>query len=351
MKKRSIIISVVVIAIFGAMAWTLAGNKEEIENRMVLKTIEEKVAVNVAPVKLQEVNGRLQLTGIAEPIREVVVASECAGKLTEINIKMGDFVSKGTILAKVDDTNKRLAFENAQLNYNKYKEDYDRYQVLSKGDAVSESQVRDMKIGFENARIQLENARKQWDDTKIVAPFNGAVTTKNTELGSYVNVGTSIAGIADISQLKIILAVSESNVYQLCKGQEVVVSTNVYPGVTYNGTISSISPQGSNAHTFPVEVVIENNSKNPLKSGTYVNAQVEMGKTGKALMIPRDAIISSIKDPSVYVVKGESVELVKINTGRDYNSFLEVTSGLKEGDQVVINGQINLIDGAKVSIK
>jgi RND family efflux transporter MFP subunit len=148
----------------------------------------------------------------------------------------------------------------------------------------------------------------------------------------------------------VLLAVSESNVYQLRKGQVVGVSSNVYPGVTFKGHISSISPQGSNAHTFPVEILIANNNKTPLKAGTYVNVHIDMGKTQKALMISRNAIVSSIKDPSVYVVKGETVKLVRINTGSDYKSYLEVTSGINEGDQVVTNGQINLMDGARVSV-
>jgi multidrug efflux pump subunit AcrA (membrane-fusion protein) len=67
-------------------------------------------------------------------------------------------------------------------------------------------------------------------------------------------------------------------------------------------------------------------------------------------MIPRDAIISSIKDPSVFVVKDEIVSLVPIFTGRNYDSYIEVVSGLTEGEQVIINGQINLTNGTKVSI-
>ncbi|MFA5419638.1 MAG: efflux RND transporter periplasmic adaptor subunit [Bacteroidales bacterium] len=350
MKSKSLIIVAIVVTLFGAIAWTLASNKKEIDSRKEVNITEERIAVTVASAQLREICNQLELVGLAEPDKEVVVASESAGKIVQISFKLGDFVNKGAVLANVDDTYKRLAFENAQLNYNKYKEDYERYQVLRKGDAVSEEQLRNMKIGFENASIQLENTKKQLDDTKIVAPFSGVITSKNTELGAYVNAGTPIAGMADIAQLKIMLAVSESNVYQLHKGQEVSVSTNVYPGVTYIGTISSISPQGSSAHTFPVEIVIANSSKNPLKAGTYVNARVDMGKSGKTLMIPRDAILSSIKDPSVYVVKGEKVELVKINTGLEYNSYLEVTSGINEGDQVVTNGQINLTEGAKISI-
>jgi len=350
MKKKSVIIIVVVLALSSTMAWTLADNKKEIESKKEVKTSDSKIAVSVASAQMQETSGTLELVGMAEADKDVVVASKSAGEIVHINFKLGDYVNKGAVLAQVDDAYKRLAFDNAQLNYNKFKEDYERFQVLRKADAVSENQLRDMRIGFENATIQLETAKKQWDDTKIIAPFSGVITSKNTEAGAFVNVGTPIAGIADISRLKVLMAVSESNVYQLRKGQEVSITTNVYPDVTFKGNIANISPQGGGAHTFPVEIIIANSEKHPLKAGTYVNARVDMGQTTQALMIPRDAIVSSVKDPSVYVVKGETVELVKINTGNDYNSYLEVISGIGEGDQVVTNGQINLSNGAKVSI-
>jgi len=148
----------------------------------------------------------------------------------------------------------------------------------------------------------------------------------------------------------VLLAVSEANAYNLRAGREVAVSASVYPGVTYKGIITSISPQGSGAHTFPVEITIANSDKHPLKAGTYVNASVSMGNNCTALMIPRDAIVNSVKDPSVYIVRGETVELVKITTGSDYNSYLEVIAGISAGDRVVTNGQINLMDGAKITI-
>ncbi len=350
MNKKSVLISVVVIGLSGLMGGTLVRNKKELESRKEVTAVNDRIAVTTATAAIRETSGLVELTGVTEPVREVVVASESAGKIVKINFKLGDPVSKGMVLAEVDDTYKRLAFENAQLNYNKFKDDYERYQVLRQGDAVSENQLREMKIGFEQAGIQLEDAQKQWEDTKITAPFSGVITSKSTELGTYVHDGTPIAGIADIAQLKISLTVSETHVYQLRKGQEVSVSTTVYPGITYKGTLSAVSPQGSEAHTFPVEAIIANDRENPLKAGTYVQVRVDTGKTGKALMIPRDAIVSSVKDPSVYVVKDETAELVKINTGNDYGSYLEVTSGLQEGDRIVTNGQINLMNGAKVSI-
>ena len=143
---------------------------------------------------------------------------------------------------------------------------------------------------------------------------------------------------------------SESNAYELREGQQVNIIADVNTEANFSGKISNISPKASASHTYPVEIIISNNGKDKLKAGTYVNVSVNMGKSGKALMIPRDAIVSSVKDPSVYVVNDNAVKLVKITTGRSFNSNLEVAAGLNEGDKVVTNGQINLMDGAKVSI-
>jgi len=350
MKKKTIIISVTIVAIMGFMVMQLFANKAEVDSKKVIKTGQENVAVSVATAEMRATSGKLNLVGTAMPDKEVTVAAETSGKIVQVNFKLGDYVNEGSVLAKVDDTYKRLAYETAQLNYSKYKEDYERYQTLRQGDAVTETQLRDMKMGYESAKIQLENAQKQLDDTKIVAPFSGVITSRNTELGAFVNTGTPIASIADISQLKVTLSVSENNVYQLQKGQTVSVSTDIYPDINYRGNITNISPKGSNTHTYPIEIMIANNSKNPLKAGTYVNVLVDLGADGNFLMIPRDAIVSSVKDPSVYVINNGVAQLTKISTGQNYNTYLAVTSGLKLGDKVVTNGQINLTDGAQISV-
>ena len=350
MKKKTIIASASIVVLLGAMTLTLANNKKVIDKNKEVKTTQSDIAVTIASTELKATNGNLQLVGTAQPCKEVSVASESAGKIIQVNFKMGDFVAKGKVLAKIDDTYKRLAYENAKLNYDKTKDDYNRYSSLRKGDAVSDTQLRDIKMAFDNASIQLENAKKQLDDTKIIAPFSGYITSQTTELGAYVNVATVIAGIADISSLKVVLDVSESSAYQLHQGQQIIVTTDVHPEAEYKGTISTISPKASTSHTYPVEVLISNNGKDKLKAGTYLNVSVNMGKSGKSLMIPRDAIVSSVKDPSVYVLAGNTAKLVKITTGRTINSDLEVLGGLNQGDKVVTSGQINLTDGAKVSV-
>jgi membrane fusion protein, multidrug efflux system len=350
MNRKSIFIISAVVILLGIITWTLASNKSVIDSRKKISTIEPIVTVTVASAELKETNGTMELVGTTQAAKEVNVSSESIGKIVQVNFKMGDYVSKGSILAQIDDTYKRLAYETAKLNYDKCKEDISRYQALRKGDAISETQLRDIQLIFDNARIQLENAKKQWDDTKIVAPFSGYITSQSTELGAYLSAGTVIAGIADISELKVVFDVSESNAYQLQQGQKVSVTTNVHPDARYTGTISNISQKASASHTYPVEILIANNGDLKLKAGTYVNVKVNVVQNTKTLMIPRDAIVSSVKDPSVYVVKGNIAQLIKIGIGQNYDSFVEVVTGLNAGDQVVTNGQINLTDKTKVSV-
>jgi RND family efflux transporter MFP subunit len=180
MKKKTIIITATTFALLGVMVFTLASNKKVIDERKQVKTTETNVAVTVASTEMKATNGNLELVGTAQPCKEVNVASESAGKIVQVNFKMGDFVAKGKVLAKIDDTYKRLAYDNARLSYNKNKEDLARYEALRKGDAISDTQLRDIRLAYENAAIQLENAKKQWDDTKITAPFSGYITSQNT---------------------------------------------------------------------------------------------------------------------------------------------------------------------------
>lgn len=342
-----IIGSIVALAIVGAIVFTLIKNKKIVDTRSEGKVTDTEIAVTVVQAETKEVDNQLKFVGTVNPDKEVIVSAETVGKIVSINFKLGDYVTKGAVLACIDETNALLSYENAQISYNKSKDDYERYQILREGDAVSEIQLRDTKITYDNANIQLKNAKKALSDTKIISPFSGYITSRNTELGAYVNPGTPIAALADIFNLKVTLSVPETSAYLLSKGQSVTITANVLPDVIFNGNISNVSPQGSSSHTYPVEIAISN-SKNQLKAGTYVNIDITLGENIKALLVPRDAIVSSVKDPSVYLIKDNIAKLVKINIGRDLGPYMEILSGIEEGDYVVTNGQINLSDGAKV---
>lgn len=170
------------------------------------------------------------------------------------------------------------------------------------------------------------------------------------EEGTYVNTGNPIASIVDVSRLKVKINVSETNIYNLHVGDKVKITTSIYNGIAFEGRISFVSPRGDDAHNYPVEVEISNNSKNPLKAGTFVNVEVEIKTSKDGLFIPRAALQGSIQDAKVYVAENGKAMLKNVVIGQQVNDMLEVTSGLTENQKVIVTGQVNLTDNKPITI-
>ena len=236
------------------------------------------------------------------------------------------------------------------LSASKLKKDLERFENLYKGGSATEQQLDDARNASENAKLQLEQAKKQLADATIIAPFSGVVTQKLVENGAYINIGNPIASIVDVSKLKIKLNVSESNVYQLKKGDLAIITSDIYPNQSFNGRISFISEKGDDTHNYPVEIEIPNSSSHPLKAGTFVNASVTIPGKAMALFIPREALQGSSQDASVFLAQNGKAVLKKITVGAGTDLNLEVISGLKKGDKVVTTGQINLEDGKDIRV-
>ena len=159
-----------------------------------------------------------------------------------------------------------------------------------------------------------------------------------------------VADVVDISKLKFDVNVAENDVFRMKVGDKVEVTTEVYPGVIFDGKIATISDKGDEAHTYPVEVDLYNSKQHPLKAGMFGTVNFVASTKGEALMIPREALIGSVKNPKVFVVDNNKARLVDLVIGRTYDNYLEVLSGLKDGQTIVINGQNNLGENSKVKI-
>jgi hypothetical protein len=107
----------------------------------------------------------------------------------------------------------------------------------------------------------------------------------------------------DISKLKLKLNVSEKDAFRLKKGDKVDISTDVYPGVKFTGSIEFVSVKGDEAHTYPVEISLPNSREHPLKAGMFGKAAFRTSGEEPVLVIPRETLVGSIKDAKVFVVE------------------------------------------------
>jgi membrane fusion protein, multidrug efflux system len=349
MKKITIII-IISIAILAVIVFRLSTNYKKINANKDVSTDLAYISVNVSPVLKTTVNCSLQLTGYMDAYSKIDIAAEAQGIITSLDAEPGQEKPKGNVIATIDAKLKNFVVRKAKNLKVKLEKDLERNKNLYDGGSLTEQQLEEAQNAYDDAVIQLEQAEKQLAEATIKSPINGIITRKHVEEGEYINVGSPIATIVDISRLKIKLNVSEANVYQLKTGDQAIIATDVYPGVKFEGSISFISPQGDDSHNYPVEIEISNNSKYPLKSGTFANVMIKLPVAAEALYIPRESLLGSITEASVYVAENNKAILKKIVVGNGNDKYIKVISGLKEGEEVIVNGQINLSENKTIKI-
>ncbi len=349
MKKTTIIISLAVLAVVILIGARLVSNKKAIDEKNKPVTVSNAaIPVTVVEVKEDTVSQSLLKTGNLIPFRETSLMATSQGQVLKVNFDLGTNVSKGSTLIQIDNKLNELALQATQLNIDKLQKDVARYDKLYAGNATTELQLNQTKFDYENAVNKAEQIRKQIQDATVKAPISGRIVKKDIEVGEFVNAGTVLATILDVSRLKVQVMVNEKDVYQLREGQKVKVTADVISGKMFSGQISYIAPRGNEEHSYPVEIMIPNSGQ--LKAGTFVNVDFSQKSKEKSLQIPRVALVESIKNPYVYVVNQNIAQQRKLTIGRELGNNIEVLGGLNPGDQVVTTGQLNLTNGKSVQV-
>jgi RND family efflux transporter MFP subunit len=347
--KKVLIFIAVLAALVALIVNTLLSNKQILDAKKKPVPI-KPVAVSTVEVTERSFQENLLLIGTVIPNKDVMVVSETQGKATAVNFEVGDYKQVGSVLVKVDDELKKANFESAVATYEKAKKDLERFEELYKKNVGALTQLEQARHGLKMAETQMIIARRQLKDTDITSPISGVITSRLVETGSMVGLGAPVANIIDVSQLKVRVNVPENDVFKLRVGSQVKITAEVYPGVSYAGTVRYISDKGDEAHTYPVEVALINNPQYPLKAGMYARVEFLTVQAGTSLAIPRKAVVGSAKDPIVYVVNGSRVNQRKILTGKDADNWIQVLSGLERGEQVVTSGQINLQENSLITV-
>jgi len=345
-RKKITIVSITVLA---AIIAILMYNKSRMEAESKTDIL-LSIPVSVTTVERQKVSSDRSLVGTITANNDVSVVSETQGKITAVMAEVGQYVPAGSALVQVDDELKKASFASAEVNYEKAKKDLERFESLSKQNSATDQQLEAVRLAAKAAEAQYIVAHRQYNDARIISPISGMVTARPVDVGTYVQNGTPVANIVDISKLKVKLNVAERDVFRMQAGDPVEISTDVYPGVKFTGKISTISSKADDAHTYPVEIRFENSKEHPLRAGMFGRVSFVSISGGEELNIPREALIGSMKNPRVYVVTGGVARLRQINVGSEYGTRIVVLEGLTEGETIVVNGQNNLKDSVAVSI-
>ncbi len=349
---KLISISVVILGVALGFVFNKEDGKQNTTTSSA-NTIATSYSVSVIKAARKNLSENFSLVGTIVANNDVVILSETQGRVVKINAEVGDYKPAGSVIVEVEGELKEAAYKTAKMTFDKSKKDLERFESLYKENSVSESQIEQARWNFQNAEAQYIVAKKQYSDTKITTPISGIVTARYVNIGTTV-IGapqsTAIANVVDISKLKVKVNVAEKDVFKLTVNDKVNVSTDVFPNIEFTGVITNISAKGDDAHTYPVEVML-NNSKKQLKAGMFGRVTFSPKSSATALIVPREAVIGSLKDAKIYIVQNNVAKLRDVTIGGEYGTDVEVLSGLQQGEIVVVNGQNNLKDNATVIIR
>jgi len=349
MKSRRTTILIIIVTVI-IIVVRLTSNKRSFDKQLKMITeFNTRVPVITDTVKYNQIPAAFSINGSFQALHEISITSEIQGKINSIASATGDNVRAGQILASIENELFASQLELAKFNLEKAEKDMQRFDQLSKGEAVTLQQFESAKQTYMNARSACTAAKVQYESTNIKAPFDGIITRQYIEKGSYLSPGMPVFDLVEIKNVKFIGKLTSAEVEKVHKGQHVKIGVDNYPGINYEGKINSMVVKTDLSKRYDVEIEVVNKADYLIKPGMFGTGIFEDYRGEKVLTIPRKAIGGSIKSPEVYLVKGDSVVSRSITASPVDDKNIQVTQGLNAGDVIVVAGQINLVNGSKIS--
>lgn len=342
-----ILIAVVVTALTG---FQLFRNKQILDSANVVTDRSDiPVAVKVTTVTSRPVAHAFTLPATLIPNETADIPAAASGKITRLTIELGDEVMKNQLIGELDHEELLGKYEAAKLSLDHLKADYERQKVLVEGKAANANALTDAHYEMESKKWEVAELEAELKNTEVLSPIPGIITDKKKVQGEYATTGTAIATVTDVRQLKARIFVPENKVFELEKGDHLRITSQEFSDQEFDGVITYISPQGDENHNYQVQVQVANQDTR-LKAGQYVLIHFESDQPQSTLQIPVNALVEGFKRPYVYLVKDNRVTEQKITLGRESGDQVEVLSGLTEHQQIVVSGQINLVNGSRIRV-
>jgi RND family efflux transporter MFP subunit len=340
-------------------------------------------SVQVMPVRSSGDKMSVEWPGTTEAFEAANIFARASGYIDKRNVDIGDHVKAGQLLAQVTApeldhqiaqaeatlAQMQAAFRQAQANKDLAQVTWGRDSKLVQEGWVTKQQgdtdrltlqAQEGALDVAQANIKAEQAqlmvlRQQKAYQSIVAPFDGVITQRNIDVGSLVQAdatsGTFMFTIMHSDVIRIQLYVPQDEALGLSPGVAAVVSVPELPGRSFPGTVTRIATAlQPGTRTLLTEIDVPNPDQ-ALTPGIYCTVELQIPRKTPSLIVPSEAIIFNREGLSVAVVENGVAHIRKITEVRDLGTVIEVSEGVKDGDQVILNPPVDLTDGHKVIIR
>ena len=307
------------------------------------------VVVTTTIVRPHAWHDALQALGTAQARESVAITAKVSDVVTRLAFDSGERVHAGQLLADMNSAAQRADVAAAEANLRDAEQQLRRGSELAGQQLIASSQLDTLKANRDAAAAALQARRAAVSDRTLTAPFAGVLGLRQVSRGALVTPGTVITTLDDDSSIKLDFTLPESALSALAVGQVVDARSDAWPGQLFAGRIAQIDSR-VDPETRAIKVRAElPNPDGKLRAGMLLRVQVELPRR-QALVVPEIAIQQEGEQAYVFRVDGTgAVDKVPVKLGSRAEGNVEVASGLKAGERIVVEGTVKLHPGSRVS--
>ena len=294
------------------------------------------VTVDVLVAAYQKVDNAIEANGTVIANESVQLHPEVTGRLVYLNIPEGKHVSKGTVLARINDADLEAQLNKSKVQLDLYQKTQDRLAQLLAANGVNQADYDAAVNNVNSTKADIQYTQALIDKTIVRAPFDGVVGLRQVSPGAFVSSSDVIATMQEINKVKIDFTLPEEYGNAIKVGDKVDVQIDAASDKKSKATIIATEPQiNQSSRNITVRAVLQDGKNNV---GSFAKVFIDANANNNAIVVPTNSIIPNDKNNQVIIVKNNKASFVNVQTGVRFANNVEITKGLNLGDTVVVTG-------------
>ncbi len=294
-------------------------------------------AIKAYVIKNENLENKISVVGTLMPNEEVLLSAESAGKITNILFEEGMNVSKGQILAKLNDSELQAQLQRLMIQKDVLEQRRKRDEQLLQKQGISEQDWEVLLGDIKIKESEIAVIKAQIAKTQLIAPFSGTIGLRYVSEGAFVSTSTAIATLTDTKIIKLDFAVPEKYAQQITQGTQIQFTVGGNSAI-FKAVVKAVETKiDATTRTLKVRAIC-NNTNNELLSGSFTNVTILLNTIKNTMLIPSQALIPEMESKKVYQIKNGLAIPIDVEIGARTESQIQIISGLAIGDTIIYSG-------------
>jgi membrane fusion protein, multidrug efflux system len=280
-------------------------------------------------------------TGTVEPTIMLPIAARKTARLVALMVDEGAAVATGDVLAQLDDSDMQAVLDELEARRELARQSFNRQNSIRNSAAFNRAALDAAEAELRGAEAAIAKAMSDIEDLKLIAPDEGRIIRRDGEIGEMIPSGQAVFWFTCCAPLRISAEVDEEDIPMVTPDQKVLIRADAFPGQIFDGHVQAITPKGDpTARSYRVRIGL--NGETPLMIGMTAETNIILREAEHAILAPRSAVIGN----HVWILdRNDTLRRVGVTTGTKSSTQIEILSGLKDGDEIIVNPEPDWYDG------